>query len=146
MHFVKTKLFVTLMGVVCLSLVGGYLGITLLSTTPIHAYNPRQGGVGGCGETASSQGDAVEACISLDNGTIKSDGYVSGECASVIRITLEDLTDHMFAVQPDLLNVCGHFPGPSESVKWGDVYIAHVITACFPRVPSCLFADSKQLG
>jgi hypothetical protein len=154
MRFVKTKLFVSLMGVICLSLVGGYLSITLLFTAPTHAAAARTGKIsspipqgrspGGCGATVSERSDAAEACISRNNDTILSDGYVSGECATTVWIYIADLTNGVTTPLQKNDNVCGHFPGPTAPVTPGHSYRASVLFACFPS-GLCLAPGSKVL-
>jgi hypothetical protein len=137
MRFVKTKLFVTLMGVVCLSLVGGYLGITLLSTAPIHAAASRNSTIhllssasgGGC---SSNTDQTIAACISIDgNGKLQPDAYLSGKCRySEIMLMMRKDNGSSVSVTTSRSTSCNHVSGTSASFVPGKRYYTHV-WACF---------------
>jgi hypothetical protein len=141
----KTKLFVTLIGVVC-------LGGALLIVAPVHANSvrPTSGNVqplasgGGCSAPSTDE-FPIQACISDNNGTVQPDGYIrSGECPYTILIDLYDDTagTHSEVYLNGFYVQCPHFSGGSQPGIQGHRYHTHV-QACF-RYPGCPHAGETQ--
>jgi hypothetical protein len=87
MRFIQTKMFATLMGIVCLSGVVVYLCVAYLITSPAHAA-PVQGG--GC---LLSYSRLVAACISIDgNGNLVADAHIYGSHCTDATVTLMQST------------------------------------------------------